>query len=87
METINFERRSIMSPNYSERPPTDEELQRLAHLSDICFKGFGIRLLSASGPPGTFAVGEDGDEVQLANRFSGHPMYPFHPGKGRHSVA
>ena len=56
-----------MSPNYSERPPTDEELQRLAHLSDICFKGFGIRLLSASGPPGTFAVGEDGDEVQLAN--------------------
>lgn len=37
-----------MSPNYSERPPTDEEQQRLSHLSDICFKGFGIRLLSAS---------------------------------------
>ena len=56
-----------MSPNYSERPPTDEEQQRLAHLSDICFKGFGIRLLSASGPPGIFSVGKDGDEVQLAN--------------------
>lgn len=56
-----------MSPNYSERPPTDEEQQRLSHLSDICFKGFGIRLLSASGPPGIFSVGKDGDEVQLAN--------------------
>lgn len=56
-----------MSPNYSERPPTDEEQQCLAHLSDICFKGFGIRLLSASGPPGIFSVGKDGDEVQLAN--------------------
>ena len=51
-----------MSPNYSERPPTDEEQQRLSHLSDICFKGFGIRLLSASGPPGIFSVGKDGDE-------------------------
>lgn len=56
-----------MSPNYSERPPTDEEQQRLPHLSDICFKGFGIRLVSAPGPPGIFSVSKDGDEVQLAS--------------------
>ena len=56
-----------MSPNYSKRPPTDEEQQRLPHLSDICFKGFGIRLVSAPGPPGIFSVSKDGDEVQLAS--------------------
>ena len=56
-----------MSPHYDERPLTDEDMRRLALLSDVCFERLGIRLLSASGPPGIFTFDEDGNEVQLAN--------------------
>ena len=56
-----------MSPHYDEIPLTDKDMQRLALLSDVCFERLGIRLLSASGPPGIFTFDEDGNEVQLAN--------------------